>query len=743
MGLYDGYQLANSQGIKTYQGSTVPEMVQVSQQLQDRYDKTLDTMDAMGRFMNTLQALPQDKPELRAMAQEYRNKLSGLAQKKDLENSLRETTLLANNLSQDYAPFAERMQQRAALSTDLSKRVEDGKITNDTYKQAMDMHDKLNGPIQTDVDTGRRIGKYAAQPISNDIDFSKKVDDWYRRSKPVVNGESVDFVNGQWIGSQSHKVVDMAPEKLRQIVNEGIANDPEARGWIKQQQQLGTYNLNYTPKDLEGLDLGQTVEQRLQRNPDGSIAVGKDKQPLTTNISLGQAIHERTAKGEDLNDIMRSYASQNILDNIILHAHNYAIGKYAQHDVEIGKGLRENSYEKDQIPVFPVNMLQPVPGSQYSHPTEIEDAIKNYDNANSDAYQKMLAWMQLNNVSPVDASGKPANPLDASTKFVDAKGNEKTSEGRKFVDMMHQANDAAQQLRDKQASLMKKAGFQNGKADGEIAKQAKEAYDFILQNGLKSYPNGTTPEVEADLKRQARDAYDLTMAQDPRYNKFKQYMAEDAQNNSVPVGFKKFDNEKVNKAIEGHFKDTNLNLGFNNAVQGMEWASGESAGKPLDADSYKKIVGNASFAGAGIDADGKYKMLFKAGPDTTDKNGKPLGDNVLVKIPAYPGIAEEMVKQNLIGPAEQYIAQAMGAAHTSTNKSTRIQLGTGMFVDFRQIQPSDKSSYYNNPDANYIITYYGKDGKSKEVAASSIDEAAQGIIQTLQNHKEDAPRIRP
>ncbi|MGK3946692.1 hypothetical protein ABK046_51065, partial [Streptomyces caeruleatus] len=73
----------------------MPELVAVSQEMQKRYDTSLDQQDYASRFMNSMKALPQDQAALDEVKGMYKTKLDTLSKKPDLENAVRESTMLA------------------------------------------------------------------------------------------------------------------------------------------------------------------------------------------------------------------------------------------------------------------------------------------------------------------------------------------------------------------------------------------------------------------------------------------------------------------------------------------------------------------------------------------------------------------------------------------------------------------------------------------------------------------------
>ena len=103
MGLYDSYQLTNSTGIKQYAGSVIPDLVNVSQQLQQRYDQSQDNLDHTSQFLDSVHTLDSDRSAWNRVSTGFKDKINKISQRPDLENAVRDTTMLARTLPTAYA----------------------------------------------------------------------------------------------------------------------------------------------------------------------------------------------------------------------------------------------------------------------------------------------------------------------------------------------------------------------------------------------------------------------------------------------------------------------------------------------------------------------------------------------------------------------------------------------------------------------------------------------------------------
>lgn len=320
MGLYDNYRLQNSTRVPEYQGSVVPELMQVAQVQQQKYDTAQTGMDWASQFLGNMKATPNDTAQLQEVMSGYRNKLGELSKRPDLENALREVTMMGRELPNDYAGFAARMKDRSDYKEELDKRVIAGKLTPErqmALMQMSDYYDKQAGGIQRDPSTGKYNGRYVGKAGIDDYNWNENVDKWMKGAKPVVNGEKYEYEDGQWIRSSDKKTVTMDPKIIDAIIRNGIANDPHAQSDMRLQQEMASYNLDYSKVDPRTLDLPADIQERL-------------------------------AKGETLTGIKKSMAADIAAQRIVNNALNYGKLKYTQHDVEEGTGMKENGFVRDQ-----------------------------------------------------------------------------------------------------------------------------------------------------------------------------------------------------------------------------------------------------------------------------------------------------------------------------------------------------------------------------------------------------------
>jgi hypothetical protein len=721
MGLYDNYKLANSTGIKQYQGSVVPELVQVSQQLQGRYDAVQNEEDYLGRFMNSLQALPQDQPAFKQFSQGYRDKLKQLAGRPDKENLTRETTMLAQNLPDDYAPFAQSVKDRQESYDAIMKN---DKLTPESKQLLVKKNDMNYQGLQLDPDTGRYKGRYTSSPYVNDLNINDKVDEWMKNVAPRIVGGSVEKIGDQWMVKSGSKTTTLTPQQIQSIVQAGAQGDTEFQAWVNQQQDLGTIGRDYSKLDPGTLDLGQNV---------GTQKINGKEVPTR----LYDIIKPLTDKGYSFGEAMKLYQQSKISGDIMDRAYNYG-NKYVRGDVETDQSVSANPYglaefehqnrmkekklETFELPIT-VPVQQPIAGFQHSDPQALDEAMADTQKNTEAINNQVFGWRKQN-------VAKQTGPItDPKTRFYDKDGKDITYDARRMEDLYQQQIQQEKDLKARQADVYKRAKYT---ITPELKKEAQDAYDAAMPRpdeleGLSG------DDRDLVIKGAKKRAYDEVLQNSAGYQRVKDIMAQDAQNGTATVGVTRFSDKNVNEAVERAFENHVVNLDKGDLSSGMlgaEWGSTNDygqAGSQLKADDYSKLKGKASFAGAFIDTDGKYKMLFKVDNTNIAKSsGKVTGEALMVKVPAFSGIAENMVKEGFTSQAEQYIRQSVGSIDATASKQGKLDLGEDKSVFVKRVNPAENSGI------NYTVDIPTNQG-TVQISATDAADLTQKLVQLISN----------
>lgn len=737
MGLYDGYRLSNSNRIQEYQGSPVPEMVQVSQEMQKRYDQTMNTNDYTSRFLNNVDALPQDQAEWQKVAGQYKDKLAEMAKRPDLENATREASILAQNLPTDYAPFASRVKQYQDFVDKVNK---DDKIGPETKNAIIQRAVYADKGIQKDPNTGRYKGQFMGYNYVPDLNVEDKVDQWVKDIKPMHQGYKIDKVNGQWVETNGTDTKQIDPIRIREAINSGAALDSQFQNWLHQQHDLATYNMDYSKVDYGNKNFTNELNRQI-----GTIAGGRDKKGNLIGVpyTVRDAVAEKMLKGKSLTDAMKKVKKDEITNSVLGNMYQYG-NKYMQNDKTTEYGLKSNEnywkeLEQQKENTIPIgsDILQPKFGKTFTTPQDAEGEMENLRQFAVQKGNDYQQWMTLNGVKA------PADPNAPNAKWVDKNGTDVTSAARGYLAEQAQANTTRQQIKGMLDNAKLQAGMD--KIPQSQLDAAKEAYNkayAITKSAVSADPYGGThggdPLTESQRRANANSAYQSVLQNTDAYKRYQDILAKNQENQSVHTNVVRFqgkNGEKLNKEVEDMFNNTVVNLDKNGAksgTSGLEWGTGDNAGRPLEDSDYKKIIGKGSYVGHSF-VNGKLYDFFNVGVTKENKDGTRVSESVIVRKPAYPGVMENMLKNGEVNNAYVALTQELNKVNDQYGAPVRVPVGNSGkdFVELQPVTPYEREHNYSNPNDNYKVRWT-IGGKSKEFGINSIEEATRHILEQLQ-----------
>jgi len=316
MGLYDGYRLANSQTVKQYEGSVVPELVAVSQEMQKRYDTAENNMDYTRRFKNSIVTRPEDRPAFDKMwADNYEGRLNAISKRKDLENVTRETSMLATQLPQDYAAFAQNMQAEAAYEKDLQESYDKGDIKNkDNVSKLLELSKQQSGSISIDPQTGRYAPNFKGYSPAKEIDKNKFIDDALAHANPTVIGSkgTIFSKDGQWLINEGSKTRKLTTDEIDKIASDAFKTREDWKSYMNQEAMLGTFKNNYSKISPETVNLKTVIGQKYRLDKNGNT-VKNGKKPIIDPVTLQEALQDDLDKGLPLSKAVENYQKSQII----------------------------------------------------------------------------------------------------------------------------------------------------------------------------------------------------------------------------------------------------------------------------------------------------------------------------------------------------------------------------------------------------------------------------------------------
>ncbi|MBI2283314.1 MAG: hypothetical protein HYU71_06375 [Bacteroidetes bacterium] len=708
MGLYDGYQLANSRAIPQFRGSVVPDLVQVSGQLQQYYDKAVETNDYTARLINSLQAHPNDQRELSEWSKGYREKINKLSQRPDMENALREVTMLARQVPDEYQKqFGQRVKDLADYSEKLKKDAElyitsggEKGISPITHKKALAASLWLDKQAKEQAaKLGQPLTRFTGHEVVGEIDLPKMTDEALAHVDPKKYGfEVVQGTDGNWLKKTGTTTTRLTPQEITAITNSYFDASDKYRQYLNQQHLFNTYEKDYSNIDPSQFSDG-TVLDRSLRMQNGKPVTDKNGRQIVDTYTATDYIKRLVSKGVAPADAMRQ------LDFVMQDKANrqkaiaYA-QKYVRNDSISTMDISANPFALKKLDDYEIpitaQVLQPVSGFQHDSPDKLKTAIDSTEQATKELQNNIGVW-RANNVA------RQTGPIgDPKTRFYDKNGTDITFDVWRKEDLYKQSAQQLKDLQNRQKQVFEQAGY---KPSPQLIEKAEKARaDAFEKNRAIPMGDGTTTYDDDRGRLAGQQAYDAVMQNTPGYKRAKQLMAEDAKNKSAVVGVTRFSNKKVNDAIETAFDNLVIGLDKGDLQSGMigaTWAATNNkgqAGTPLNAKDYALLRGKGKFAGTMVDADGQIKMMFKADNTARNTKGDQVGEAYIVKVPAFAGVAESMVKEGMVREAEQYIRQNIGAIDDRPNKSGMISLGPGKDVRVDRIPGST-----GEPD-NYRLT---------------------------------------
>lgn len=684
--LYDQYQLSNSSQIPRFAGSAVPELMQVANSFQEKYDYGVQQADALDYALKNSAASAFDQPEFQKLKQEYRGKLEGFAKSGDYENMWRNVAMAARDFTGKYKSFADNKQRLSQWQEEVDKEVGKGsysrEVANAAMRKAMDNYQGL----QYDPETGQYVGQFNGPSIAKAVDIPKKINSWLESSHAVERGSKVTNIDGDYYVTNGSTTRKLDWNTIQPIIAAAAKLDPEVQSYLNQERELAPYQISGYSRKLSGEQLSRAVagDPQLKQAMETEMAKGMGANQAFEKI-IGESRYSELLNG------IQSYARKGIIDE--------RSSEYGKTFNPVGSARATKEIE-DETLALTSQIWQPDTNTAYT-PESLNDTLNQLDAATKGSEQKMATWASSVGLKKV------------GDRYQDKDGNDVTEQYQKHVDIAAQAARTKQNL---EAFKVKAQKESNYVISPEVKENAEKARTAALtgSRAMKIMETYTGADVKQKLDQIGQEAYEGVLREDPRYKSYKAKLEEYSQQSQL-IGVQTFNKTSQNKAAEDIFKNFALNLdksGPEFGSFGLQWGTGANAGKPLSADDYKLVRDNAHFAGVGIDADGQYKFFYKVG----DINNKEGGTELVVKMPALSGTSQMLIANGQITETQQYLAQSISSLP-----------GTGKIA----VAPDLSIGINKQTDGSYDLEFPMDNGKVMKVPASSRGEAVNIIVDAL------------
>lgn len=266
--LYDQYRLTNSTQIPQFAGSVVPELTKVAQTMQERYDVGLQQQDLLDQAIKTATASPFDKETLESLKNEYRTKMKGYAEKGDYENIWRNVALDARDFVNRYKPIAANQAAISAYQEEMDKDIKSGRLTPQMAKARMDIITDTYTGLKYNPETGQYENRFSGANNAKYVDMPKKINEWLQHTHPFAKEGTVrKDVSGYYVETSSgskrlpwesvkDKHGNIVQVGVKDIVESGMATDPEVQAYLNQEKEFAPYYSGFSNRITDEQAMG-------------------------------------------------------------------------------------------------------------------------------------------------------------------------------------------------------------------------------------------------------------------------------------------------------------------------------------------------------------------------------------------------------------------------------------------------------------------------------------------------------
>lgn len=320
MSIYDGYRLANSTAIPTFQGSAGDDFVKVGMYKQGQYDvaqqgliKQAGDADAIQSTLN-----PEAAQELR---QDVQGKISAISKNGDLENALPQVQALGQHFANRAREIEAPDRQLSAYRESLENK--DLNLTPDQKQGLLSMsvagYKKVSKNAQ-----GQYQGSFSGVAPAKNIDVNEWVDKRLKDIAVSKQGDSYerDSQDGMWIVKNGHRVEYLGKEQINNVLKNAAANDPEYQAFKNMQGAIAGHHASQVNP--------WTLPDKLE---DGS------PNTLKSDATVAAAKY-----GVSFNAAYKAVVEQTTKDHIDAAVSGYGVGKYARKNIETENSKTANPY---------------------------------------------------------------------------------------------------------------------------------------------------------------------------------------------------------------------------------------------------------------------------------------------------------------------------------------------------------------------------------------------------------------
>ena len=637
MGLYDNYQLANSQLTKQYAGSSVPALLNVGQVLEGRFDAAREGYDNRKMAIDNSKIYEGDRKVFNQVMDTHLNEIDAAAKAGNYEDMLYAANKGGKQFANDYRPFAENYQAIQGYYADVDKQLEKGWLKSPETAEklkALGM-DGYTG-LTKDPNTGKLVNRFSGRGIAKEIDVPQKIDEWMKNFAPRTIGSSVEKIDGNYYVTKQGKRTTLTQVDIDKVLKSAMELDPEWKAYKDQKKAIDS--MGYDRASVDSLEEG----------------------PLKTRI-MNLAKEQGVSPQKAFKQIKEGAVESELASQVSTFA-----SKYVRNDSETSYGIDETEVAAraaaarqkkadDQETVFGVPIVIPKTGTEFNTPEKLTGGITASNENMKKIGEMHSAWIKTHNITQKNGKYTMPNGVDVTNQA-----------------MQHTL--ILNQERNKRAQLMKLDNTAKAASRYDVnvnlQKEAKAAYTKAFNaagSGAENRHGGVPEKRKHEI---GQEAYDGVLKSDPKYGDYKKKLAELTENMSMETIATRFQDKNDNIAIETMMNNMATSDGDASLI-GMEHVGSQKGGQQFTKEDFEKVKGKIGFTGQFMNDKGEQAYIFKA---TGEK-----GESIQFQT---KGLVSNKSMPKLIGAdAQQFYSQQFlrsATANPSGRVTTQIDEGTQM-----------------------------------------------------------------
>lgn len=613
----------------------MPELKEVAQTIQGRYDTGVQQSDLLDQAIKTSSAAPVDQPLLTSLKDQYRQKIQGYADKGNYEDMWRNIAIDSRDFTNAYRPIAANQQAMQSWQQELHKQVDAGKLDPAVAKAKLAQSTDTYKGLQMDPETGQYTNHFQGADVVPSIDVPEKINKWLSESHAIEQGWKAEKdVNG-WYVTNGTERKSLPWSTIKPIIDAGIKLDPEVKAYLSQEHELAPYYLGMTRR-------GASVD-----------AINKQAALPT---AIGKALKANIDAGMDPVTALHSFIGDSHVNDRIQSIYDYAHkGVQSSTKTEYGEKMDPITEEMEKKKLAAKDkQLFSVPFADSTAGFDVSN-LKDFDGVRSKANEEKFASAKAlgafkNAPNRVSYDNGP-NAGKVFEKQADGSLVDVTADADKLRQQVKVAADRVDQFDAVQKAAADAAGFHPEVMSAETRKGADQAYQQEKARSLKEatavhdkegnvyYGAATpTPEDMQKAEKEAQQARRQFQAEaHPAYADYQKELAKRLQPQGTSNKMLVFNDDNMKKTL-GDFADNAISgLGLKNGMVSLRVASGKHAGEDLTSGDYDDIKGKMQPMGITNDErTGETKIVMRALQDIKGKKIK--GENMVVSMKDVGGI---------------------------------------------------------------------------------------------------------